>query len=92
MERKKGKQSLAQSTGNTLSFLDKLVADQVADSQPLHEDEFTVYDYMRKMSDASNLIPLNTATNQLNVMVRKGKLRVRKVKINSRYTNVYRPV
>lgn len=84
MASNQGRKRLDQPAGNTLTALDRVLADLVV--QHMTEDEFTAEMVYKKRPDMT----LSTLNNRLGRQVEMGRMTKRCLLINGRKTNVYR--
>jgi hypothetical protein len=87
MASRKGRKGLDQPNGQTLSALDRALA-EFADYETLKPDEFTV----QMVADKNPGVPRTTMAHRFDELVRKGVMDKRKLIVGGKVTCAYRYV
>jgi len=83
----KGKRNLDQSTRHTLTALEKAL--EMATASPLRADEFTAEQYIEKSKKLGQYTTYDSSRGELKKLVKLGKLKIRKIKLNGKQCNAY---
>jgi len=83
---------LDKSTRNHLDALDKLIALESQNHKPRQPDEFTVLDYMNKMSESGIHLSLSALKNRLTKLQKQGVIESRLIPQKGSLTRLYRVI
>jgi hypothetical protein len=92
MARHKRGEYLDKSTRNHLDALDKLIALESQNQKPRQPDEFTVLDYMNKMSESGIQLSLSALKDRLTKLQKQGVIESRLIPQKGSLTRLYRVI